>query len=89
MFSNLVLGTRPGPRRSACLAVAVVANWLGLLVAVSHGWWVGVPVMVGGMLVAGAVNRLSAPMEEPEGVTIDLRDRVHARLEEGELETIA
>lgn len=84
MFTDLVLGRREGPHRMSSLWVAIICNWVGLFVALSRGWYVGVPIMVGGMVLSGVVSRRSAEPARTERDPSDLVDRVHARLAAGE-----
>jgi hypothetical protein len=85
MPGNLVSGALAGPRRSTALALAVgvAGAWLGLVATLSRGGWVGGAfVLIGLVAAAGLAARRPADGAPPEGPTIDLVERVHARLAE-------
>lgn len=89
MFSDLVLGRRPSVHRSWCLTLAIACNWVGMFVSLAKGWFVGVPIMVAGMVVAGLASRLDAGRAfaaAPDEAPADIVDRVHARLAAAERE---
>jgi hypothetical protein len=80
VFTDLVMGRAPGPYRSSCLWIAIAFNWIGLMVALTKGWYVGVPVMLVGMAISGIVSRLSARPAPEATFPTDVVDRVQARL---------
>jgi hypothetical protein len=85
MPGNLVSVALAGRRRSTVLALAVgvAGAWLGLVVTLARGGGVGAAFVLSGLVAAGALAaRRPAGGAPPEGPTIDLVERVHARLAE-------